>query len=203
MRGLKVLRTDTNHRAMCLLGNALTHYNYNRATWDVQRTASSHAIRISTPDRTADLHVEADLGSDAILPPSSPFPGVREAREFAAPLLYTFDYEQQTNSIIRVEGVRDDRWKPRPVAVKVHHSSFLEQDAFRDSGAKLANAFWIEDVPYGWRRGSAKIGADVVTELTPKGVSSVNVATTSPACGKVIQRCWYPLSSLRIVRKRL
>jgi len=153
LRGLKVLRTDTNHRAMCLLGNALTHYNYNLATWDVQRTASSHAVRIATPDRTADLHVEVDLGSDATLPPSSPFPDLREAREFAAPLLYTFEYEQQTNSIIRVEGIRDDRWKPGPVDVKVHHSSFLEQGAFRDSGAKLANAFWIEDVPYGWRRG--------------------------------------------------
>jgi hypothetical protein len=86
------------------------------------------------------------------LPPGSPFDDFHDARRFAGPLPFTFDYERQTNSIIRVEGVRE-QWDPCPVVAKVHRSRFLEQDAFRDAGAVLANAFFLENVPYGWRRG--------------------------------------------------
>ena len=150
LRGLKILRSDTNHWAMSFFGNMLTHYNYELSSWDVRRTDKSYNIQISTPDRRADLHVEADLRSEAVLPAGSPFEDFREARRFAGPLPFTFDYERQTNSIIRVEGVRQE-WNPRPVSVKVHRSRFLEQDAFRD--AVLANAFYLENVPYAWRRG--------------------------------------------------
>ena len=45
LRGLKVLRTDTNHRAMCFFGNILTHYNYQLSSWEVQRTAEHCSIR--------------------------------------------------------------------------------------------------------------------------------------------------------------
>ena len=152
LRGLKVLRTDTNHRAMRVFGNILTHYNYWPSSWEVQRTDGSCSIQISTPDHRSDLHVEAALQRDPVLPPGSPFDNFDDARRFAAPLPFTFDYERQTNSIIRVEAVRE-KWNPRPVSVNVHRNGFLEQDAFRDSGAVLANAFFIENVPYGWRRG--------------------------------------------------
>jgi len=152
LRGLKVLRTDTNHRAMRFFGNMLTHYNYNLSSWDVWRTDGRYSIQISTPDHKADLHVEAILQGDPALPPGSPFDDFHDARRFAGPLPFTFDYERQTNSIIRVEGVRE-QWDPCPVAVKVHRGRFLEQDAFRDAGAVLANAFFLENVPYGWRRG--------------------------------------------------
>jgi len=152
LRGLKVLRTDTNHRAMRFFGNMLTHYNYKLSSWKVHRTDRTYDIQISTPDRNADLHVEADLHSDPGLPSGSPFDDFRDAQKFAGPLPFTFDYERETNSIIRVEGVREE-WNPRPVSVKVHRSDFLEQGAFRDAGALLANAFYLENVPYTWRRG--------------------------------------------------
>src|SRR5262245_41012467 len=35
LRGLKVLRTDTNHWAMRFFGNMLTHYNYELSSWNV------------------------------------------------------------------------------------------------------------------------------------------------------------------------
>jgi hypothetical protein len=57
-----------------------------------------------------------------------------------------------TNSVIRVEGVRQE-WKPKPVTVTVHRNSFLEQDRFRSAGAVLANAFYLENVPYEWKPG--------------------------------------------------
>jgi hypothetical protein len=152
LRGLRILRSDTNRSSMRFFGNLLTHYRYALSTWNVQQSGQTYSVQVQTPDRAADLHVEADLAAEPSLPAGSPFEDFRDARRFAGPLPFTFDYEAQTNSIIRVEGVRR-HWNPRPVSVKVHRNSFLEQDAFRNAGAVLANAFFLENVPYAWRRG--------------------------------------------------
>jgi hypothetical protein len=97
--------------------------------------------------------VEADLSIQTVaLPEGSPFANLTEARKFAGPLPFTFDYERQTRSIIRVEGVRQ-RWNPRPVSVIVHQNTFFEHGPFRSVPAVLANAFFLEDVPYAWRSG--------------------------------------------------
>jgi len=152
LRGLRILRSDTNRWPMRFFGNLLTHYNYELSTWNVERTEDRYSIQIRTPDHKADLYVEADLKTQASLPAGSPFEDFRDARRFAGPLPFTFDYERQTHSIIRVEGVRE-QWNPRPVSVTVHRNGFLEQDPFRDAGAVLANAFFLENVPYAWRRG--------------------------------------------------
>jgi hypothetical protein len=153
LRGLRILRSDTNRFSMQLLGNLLTHYRYERSRFRVQRTEQKYEVQVTTPDGRADLHVEADISTQmASLPEGSPFGDFKEARRFAGPLPFTFDYERQTRSIIRVEGVRQ-RWNPRPVSVTVHRNAFLEQDPFRSAGAVLASAFFLEDVPYSWLPG--------------------------------------------------
>jgi uncharacterized protein YqjF (DUF2071 family) len=153
LRGLRILRSDTNRLSMRFFGNLLTHYGYERSRCRVERTEQKYEIQVTTPDHRADLHVEADMSTQTVaLPNGSPFHDFREARKFAGPLPFTFDYESQTHSIIRVEGVRQ-RWNPRPVSVKIHRNAFLEQAPFRSAGAVLANAFFLEDVPYAWRPG--------------------------------------------------
>ena len=153
LRGLRILRSDTDRRSMEVFGNLLTHYGYERSRCRVSRSDKIYAIEVRTPKGTADLHVEADISAEALSPPpGSPFVDLREARKFAGPLPFTFDYERQTHSMIRVEGVRQD-WKPRPVTVTVHRNTFLEQDRFRAAGAVLANAFYLENVPYAWKAG--------------------------------------------------
>jgi hypothetical protein len=153
LRGLRILRSDTDQWSMRVFGNLLTHYGYELSRCHVRRTEESYAVEIRTPHGDADLQVEADLAKEPMSPPpGSPFPDLREARKFAGPLPFTFDYEQQTHSIIRVEGVRQ-KWNPRPVAVKVHRNAFLEREAFRSAGAILANAFYLENVPYSWKPG--------------------------------------------------
>jgi len=153
LRGLRILRSDTNKRSMEWFGNLLTHYKYERSHFEVLRANGTYEIQVRTPGGCADLHVEADLAAPpAAPPPGSPFADFKEARKFAGPLPFTFDYERQTNSIIRVEGVRQ-QWNPRPVAVTVHRNAFLEREPFYSSGAVLANAFFLEDVPYAWRPG--------------------------------------------------
>ena len=157
LRGLRILRSDTDSRFMQVFGNVLTHYGYEHSQCKVRRSAGSYAIQVSTPDGSADLDVEADTSGDAeSLPPGSPFPNFTEARKFAGPLPFTFDYEKQTNSIIRVQGARQE-WNPRPVSVKVHRNAFIEQGRLRDAGAVLANAFYLEDVPYAWKPGIREV----------------------------------------------
>jgi hypothetical protein len=153
LRGLRILRSDTNRRSMQVFGNLLTHYAYDYSRCEVRRTDKTYAIQVCTPGGEADLKVKVDIsGPAASLPAGSPFPDFREARKFAGPLPFTFDYERETHSIIRVEGVRQ-QWNPQPVSVTVEKNSFLERERFRAAGAVLANAFYIEEVPYFWRPG--------------------------------------------------
>lgn len=153
LRGLRILRSDTDRRSMQVFGNLLTHYGYELSRCRTQRTQETYAVEIRTPDGGADLTVEANLATEPGLPPpGSPFVDFREARKFAGPLPFTFDYERQTHSIIRVEGVRQ-AWNPRPVSVRVERNTFLEKEPFRSARPILANAFYLENVPYSWKPG--------------------------------------------------
>jgi hypothetical protein len=153
LRGLRILRSDTDRRSMQVFGNLLTHYGYELSRCRFEQTESACRIEISTPRGDADLRVEADLATEpGSPPPGSPFADLREARKFAGPMPFTFDYEQQTHSIIRVEGVRQ-AWNPRAVSVHVERSTFFEKEPFLSAGPILANAFYLENVPYFWKPG--------------------------------------------------
>jgi hypothetical protein len=152
LRGLKILRSDTNRRGMVWSGNALTHYRYRLADVEIATRDRSLEIQIKTPQSEADLHVIADLSEAAKLPAGSPFADWHQARLFAGPLPFTFDYEAETNSIVMIEGVRQN-WHPRPVAVRVLRSTFLDAEPFASASPVLASAFYIEDIPYRWKRG--------------------------------------------------
>jgi hypothetical protein len=152
LRGLRILRSDTDRRRMVWAGNALTHYRYRLADVEVTTRDRSLEIEIKTPRREADLHVIADLSEGAELPAGSPFADWHQARLFAGPLPFTFDYEPETNSIVMIEGVRQN-WHPRPVAARVVRSTFLDAEPFASGRPILASAFYIEDIPYRWKRG--------------------------------------------------
>ncbi|MCI0423214.1 MAG: DUF2071 domain-containing protein, partial [Acidobacteria bacterium] len=119
LRGLRILRSDTDRRAMVLFGNLLTHYHYRKAVARLEEANGVLRIDIQTPQGEADLSLVADLNSrPAPLPDNSPFPCLKEAKRFAGPLPFTFDYEPETHSIVRIEGVRR-HWNPQPVKVHV------------------------------------------------------------------------------------
>lgn len=152
-RGLRILRTDTDMPLMVRAGNWLTHYNYHLCQSTFEERAGVLHWMIQTPGREADLEVVARLGSDpARLPEGSPFTTIAEARRFAGPLPYTFDYEEATGSIIAIRAVRQ-KWDPQPVEVNVRRKGFLEQEPFCGAAPILANAFHVRDVPYRWQRG--------------------------------------------------
>jgi Uncharacterized conserved protein (COG2071) len=156
LRGLRILRSDTDRRMMASAGNLLTHYNYHVAKVNVQRIDDLLSLRVVSHDGCGDAELTAELaGPPDFLPDGSPFSTVHEARRFAGPMPFTFDYEAETNSIIRVEGVRKG-WKPRLLPVSVRKLSFLDQKIFADTAPLLASCFYLEGIDYHWKRGIRK-----------------------------------------------
>ena len=152
-RGLRILRSDTDHKWMVRAGNLLTHYNYQLCDATLEDRGEELCWTIRTPLSHADLEVVAYLREEpAPLPDGSPFATLAEARRFAGPLPYTFDYEEETGSIIGICAKRQ-KWKPRSVAVEVRRNTFLKQEPFRSASAVLANAFHVRGVPYRWQQG--------------------------------------------------
>jgi hypothetical protein len=152
LRGLKILRSDTDKRLMAFFGNVLTHYNYRLAKVSVNEAGSTLEIKIATAHSEADLEVRADLSRPAPLPNGSVFPDLETAKRFAGPLPFTFDYEKESHSIIIIKGVRK-QWNPQPVRADVSRCTFFEHIEFRGATPILSNAFHIQNVPYRWERG--------------------------------------------------
>lgn len=152
-RGLRILRSDTDSPWMVRAGNLLTHYNYRLCRAELHDRGDHLHWTIRTPQSEADLEVIAHLGDNpAPLPAASPFRTLPEARRFAGPLPYTFDYEQPTGSIIAIRAVRQS-WNPQPIAVEVLRNTFLDREPFRSAAPVLANAFHVDNVPYRWEPG--------------------------------------------------
>ncbi len=154
VRGLRILRSDTDRCLMVMAGNLLTHYRYRLCRASLTEADGAIEWSIRTSDGEADLNVIAHVGDGpAPLPDGSPFATAKDARRFAGPLPYTFDYEAETHSIIRIRGVRQN-WNPIPVGVEVRENTFLGHKPFCDATPILANAFYLRDVPYRWERGA-------------------------------------------------
>jgi Uncharacterized conserved protein (COG2071) len=153
LRGLRILRSDTDSSLMLWVGNLLTHYRYSKCVVKSQRTPEMLEVLITTPRAAADLSVRAWVENAADAPPSgSPFADLKVARHYAGPLPFTFDYEPQSRKMIIVEGVRQN-WNPKAVRVEVSRCTYLERPPFNSVPLCLANAFYIENIPYRWRRG--------------------------------------------------
>jgi len=157
LRGLRILRSDTDRRFMVTAGNLLTHYNYEWCEAKLEQRGSGIEReiewRVRTPRGDADLDVVARLGGQIpALPAGSPFTSMAEARRFAGPLPYTFDYEEETRAVIGIHAVREE-WHPKPVAAEVRQATFLGREPFCRCRPILASAFYVEGVPYCWQRG--------------------------------------------------
>jgi hypothetical protein len=189
LRGLKILRSDVNSSSIATSGNLLTHYNFQYSTINYSVEAGRLRLSSRPTDGRSNLTVLATLPgrpakkgdqqkevvedekqeeaeereSNKVivpLPANSPFKTVKEALKFAGPMPFTFDYEKETNSIVRVEGVRQN-WHPQPLQVEVEEIDFLKQAPFDQVEAQLCSAFYITDIPYYWKPG--------ITEALPAG----------------------------------
>jgi hypothetical protein len=145
MRGLYILRSETDSKRMELLGNIFTHYNYS--TIDISIEPRAPITTITSEKGGLEITLKT-TDEDPPLPEGSPFNTWKEARRYAGPLPFTFTVGP--DSVLIIEGVRRE-WSPRPVEVVAQRIDFL-----RTLGLKtitLANAFIVEDVPYHWKKG--------------------------------------------------
>lgn len=171
LRGLRILRSDADSRLMCLGGNLLTHYNYHRVEVSTERNRDTLRIAVQSADGTGDLSLTANLLAATELPEGSIFPDVKKARLYAGPLPFTFDYEKQTHSIIRIEGVREE-WRPRLVQVQVDKVTFFEKGPFAlINRPPLVSAFFLENINYSWKRGIRE-RLEKRSHPTPGGIAS-------------------------------
>jgi hypothetical protein len=151
LRGLRILRSDANRARMVTGGNLLTHYNYHRCTAHLVETGGRIRVDVETADHGGDVRLTIDRANPA-LPAGSPFASVRDARRFAGPLPFTFDFEAETHAVIAIQAARAN-WRPEPVSALVERLSFFDQPAFRGCMPVLAAAFHVSDIDYRWERG--------------------------------------------------
>ena len=147
LRGLYILKSETNKKKMSFFGNIFTHYNYGTTDICFAKTEK----KISITSAKSDLDIEVNLKSENVpLPLQSPFADWKEARRFAGPLPFTFTYNNETKEVLIIEGVRED-WEPKPVEVIRHTIGFIKEKKFKN--IVLANAFLVENIPYYWKKG--------------------------------------------------
>ncbi|GAA3616647.1 DUF2071 domain-containing protein [Flavivirga amylovorans] len=144
LRGLYILKSETDKKKMALMGNIFTHYNYT--TTDINKSEKNEITSIKSK-----LKIRINTSENTInLPVQSPFSNWKEARRFAGPLPFTFTYNKTTKEVLIIEGVRQN-WKPKPIKVSDYHVGFLE--SLKIKNYVLANAFIIENIPYYWKKG--------------------------------------------------
>ena len=148
LRGLYILKSQTDKKKMEIFGNTFTHYNYT--TTDIRQSRQNGTIHIESEKSGLKIVVENSNDENIPLPADSPFANWSEARRFAGPLPFTFTYKETNNEVLIIEGVREN-WKPKPVKVIDQHISFI--DDLRLDNVRLANAFIIQDIPYYWKKG--------------------------------------------------
>ena len=148
LRGLYILKSETDKKKMEFFGNIFTHYNYT--TTDIHQTKQNGITEINSVKSGFKIKIEDEVSENIALPAGSPFNDWKEARRFAGPLPFTFTYNPSDKKVLIIEGVREN-WKPMPVKVIDYHFNFIDNMKLND--ARLANAFIIRNIPYYWKKG--------------------------------------------------
>lgn len=143
LRGLYILKSETDKKKMAFMGNIFTHYNYT--TTDIKIDENE----ISSEQSKFKIKFDSKE-TEAELPINSPFLNWKEARRFAGPLPFTFTYNEKTKAVLIIEGVRQN-WKPSPIKIEHYDIDFLSRLDLKNP--ILANAFIISNIPYYWKKG--------------------------------------------------
>ena len=147
LRGLYILKSETDKKKMEFLGSIFTKYNY--ATTDITISETKNTTIVTS--QKSKIHIEIDRTTqETSLPSDSPFADWKEARRFAGPLPFTFTYNKANQEVLIVEGVREN-WTPQPLKISNFSIRFIENLGVKN--IVLANAFEIKDIPYYWKIG--------------------------------------------------
>ncbi|PYI92616.1 MAG: hypothetical protein DME97_09905 [Verrucomicrobia bacterium] len=159
LRGLQILRSETDRRRMVWLGNLMTHYRYRYVKAEIQEAYGQTRVQMSRADGAPTLDLTFAAADDrAPLPEGSPFGDWKTARRFAGPMPFTFSEEDEDTFVV-IEGSRQD-WLPHPVSVKKWRIAIFDEAPLREATPILANAFAVNGVAYRWKKGRiVRLGA--------------------------------------------
>jgi uncharacterized protein YqjF (DUF2071 family) len=151
LRGLYILKSETDKKKMEFMGNIFTHYNYT--TTDINQSETDGTKELSSIKSNFKLTL-GQAEQEVSLPENSPFTDWKEARRYAGPLPFTFTFNKETKEVLIIEGVRQN-WTPSPVKVIDYKFEFL--DTIKLKNPVLANAFVIRNIPYQWKKGKIEL----------------------------------------------
>src|SRR5256714_13083643 len=159
LRGLQIIRSETDRRRMVWLGNLMTHYRYRYVKAEIQEAYGQTRVQMSRADGAPTLDLTFAPADDrSPLPEGSPFGDWKKARRFAGPMPFTFSEEDEDTFVV-IEGSRQD-WLPRPVSVKKWRIAIFDETPLREATPILANAFAVNGVAYRWKKGRiVRLGA--------------------------------------------
>jgi hypothetical protein len=147
LRGLYILKSETDKKKMEFLGNVFTHYNYS--TTDISVKINDRLKTIRSLNSKFEIIIE-QLEDEVNIPDGSPFIDWKDARKFAGPLPYTFTFNKENETVLIIEGVRQN-WKPEPIKIKSYTLDLF--NSLKLENVVLANAFEITNIPYYWKKG--------------------------------------------------
>jgi hypothetical protein len=152
LRGLKIIRSETDQRRMVWMGNLMTKYNYRFVNVDIEKNGEETRVKTSLADGSPTVDITFGIPNGPVeIPAGSPFKDWHTARLFAGPMPFTFSPEDD-GDIVVVEGSRQD-WTPRPILIRKWEVGFFNETPLRGTTPILANAFAVHDVSYRWEKG--------------------------------------------------
>ena len=135
LRGLYILKSETDKKKMEFLGNVFTHYNYT--TTDISEKISDRLKTIRS--RNSNFEIIIEQSEDEVnIPDGSPFTDWKDARKFAGPLPHTFTFNKENGTVLIIEGVRQN-WKPEPIKIKSYSIDYI-------NSLKLKNVVLLNEV---------------------------------------------------------
>ena len=142
MRGLRILRSDTDRARMVAGGNLLTHYNYHRC--DARIVTEGSRSRVSRPDGRRRGRSGGDrrsVASDAACRIAVSVSARGEAiRRSAAVHVRLRARDPHASSPLARDATN---WRPAPVTVDAHHIAFFDDPMFEGCTPILAAAFHV------------------------------------------------------------
>ena len=152
LRGLKIIRSETDKKRMVWAGNILTAYNYRYVRARVSESDSGTTVETALADGARTVFLKFGRPGDGVeLPVGSPFADWHTARLFAGPMPFTFSPRSDGRFVV-IEGKRET-WVPRSIPVANWQVSLFEEKPLRGNRPILAIAFMVENVNYRWERG--------------------------------------------------
>ena len=148
IRGLKIIKSQTNQKFMKILGDKLTQYQFNYNPIQVKTEDSLVTIEGNGINIKLKIHEEPSLTP---LPQNSIFENWTYARKFAGPLLYTFEVNEFKKQLTITEGTRKN-WTPKPIEVISFDLDFLKEEKIKNLNPILSAAFMVRNIPYSWKK---------------------------------------------------